>query len=336
MSVRANPTSNGKHADFDALTAGLKAGPAVPLRHPWRFVANIAVAVVMVLVARSVITNHNFQWVVVGRYLFSADVLQGVLVTIELTITSMMIGISVGLVVALMRLSSNPLLQRFAIAYIALFRGVPTLVQIIFWYNLSALYPSLSIAIPFGPTLFSFSANTIITPLIAANLGLGLCEGAYMAEIMRSGILSVDRGQHEAAVACGLSRAQAMWRIVLPQALRVIVPPTGNQVIGMMKYTSLASVISVTELLTSAELVYTRTFETIPLLIVASIWYLVLTSVLTLLQRVIERRVGRSDRDVGRVSAARGAMASAWAKARGPRTARLAVADRTSADARRA
>ena len=148
----------------------------------------------------------------------------------------------------------------------------------------------------FGPDLLSVNANLIITPVVAANLGLGLCEGAYMAEIVRSGILSVDPGQREAALACGMTRAQAMWRIVLPQALRVIVPPTGNEIIGMMKYTSLASVISVTELLTSAQLIFTRTFETIPLLIVVSIWYVALTTAMTGAQRALERRLGRSQR----------------------------------------
>jgi polar amino acid transport system permease protein len=209
----------------------------------------------------------------------------------------MAIGIAVGLLIALMRLSPNPLLARIATLYIAVFRGVPALVQLLLWYNLAALYPTIGLGLPFGITLFSLNANAVITPLVAANLGLGLCEGAYMAEIMRSGILSVDRGQHEAALACGMSRTQAMWRVVLPQALPVIVPPTGNQVIGMLKYTSLASVISVTELLTSTELIYTRTFETIPMLLVASTWYLVLTTVLTVLQRGIERRISRSDRD---------------------------------------
>jgi polar amino acid transport system permease protein len=279
------------------LVADLAAGPPVKLRHPGRLVAAAIVLLVLAAVLRSALSNPNFQWSVVGRYLFHPDILRGVAMTVELTITAMAIGITVGVVIALMRLSPNPLLSIAAQAYIALFRGVPALVQLLFWFNLSALYPMIVLGIPFGPELFSFNANAIITPLAAANLGLGLCEGAFMAEIVRSGILSVDIGQQEAALAMGLTRAQAMRRIILPQALRVIVPPTGNEVIGMMKYTSLASVISVTELLTSAELIYTRTFETIPLLVVASIWYVALTSLLTAGQRLIERHVGRSERD---------------------------------------
>lgn len=277
---------------------GIDPRSPVPLRHPGRRAAGAAVVLLLAIAAWSVATNPNFQWSVVGHYLFRPPILAGVLVTVELTISCMAIGIAVGIVVALMRLSQNRLLSTAAIAYIAAFRGTPALVQIMFWYNLSALFPTIGLSVPFGPTLFAVNANMLITPLVAANLGLGLCEGAYMAEIVRSGILSVDPGQGEAASAVGMSRAQTMRWIILPQALRVIVPPTGNQMIGMMKYTSLASVISVTELLTSTQLIFTRTFETIPLLIVASIWYLALTSLLTLGQRFVERKLGRSHIDV--------------------------------------
>jgi polar amino acid transport system permease protein len=242
--------------------------------------------------------NPNFQWKVVGKYLFSKEILDGVKLTIELTLSAMAIGVVLGVIAALMRLSDNKLLAGAATFYIVAFRGTPALVQLIFWYNLAALFPKITLGIPFfGPDFVSLNANTIITPVIAANLGLGLCEGAYMAEIVRAGIMSVDPGQREAGVALGLTRAQTMRRIILPQALRVIVPPTGNQIIGMLKLSSLASVISVTELLAAAGLIYTRTYETIPLLIVASIWYLALTSVLTLGQRVLERRLGRSVQD---------------------------------------
>jgi polar amino acid transport system permease protein len=279
-------------------------GPPVPLRHPGRWVACGLVALLLLWFGQIVVTNPNFQWTIVGKYLFSPDTLRGVLITIELTITAMTIGIVLGIVIALMRLSSNGLLSGAAMLYITFFRGTPALVQLIFWFNLSALFPVITLGIPyFGPDFVTLNANALITPFIAANLGLGLCEGAYMAEIVRSGILSVDAGQQEAAVSVGMTRAQAMRKVILPQALRVIIPPTGNQVIGMLKYTSLASVISVTELLASAELVYTRTFETIPLLIVASLWYVLLTTILTIVQRLIERRVGRSHSDARTVPA---------------------------------
>jgi polar amino acid transport system permease protein len=269
--------------------------PPVPLPRPGLWVAAAFVALLLAWVVYILFNNPNFQWKVVGKYLFSKEILDGVKLTIELTLSAMAIGVALGVIAALMRLSDNKLLSGAATFYIVAFRGTPALVQLIFWYNLAALFPKITLGIPFfGPDFVSLNANTIITPVIAANLGLGLCEGAYMAEIVRAGIMSVDPGQREAGVALGLTRAQTMRRIILPQALRVIVPPTGNQIIGMLKLSSLASVISVTELLAAAGLIYTRTFETIPLLIVASIWYITLTSVLTLGQRVIERRLGRS------------------------------------------
>jgi polar amino acid transport system permease protein len=272
--------------------------PPVPLARPGRWVAAAVVALLLVWFVYLVFNNPNFQWQVVGKYLFSREILDGVKLTIELTVSAMAIGVVLGVIAALMRLSDNRLLSGAATFYIVAFRGTPALVQLIFWYNLAALFPKITLGIPFfGPDFVSLNANTIITPVIAANLGLGLCEGAYMAEIVRAGIMSVDPGQREAGAALGLTRAQTMWRVILPQALRVIVPPTGNQVIGMLKLSSLASVISVTELLAAAGLIYTRTFETIPLLIVASIWYMTLTSVLTLGQRVVERRLGRSVQD---------------------------------------
>jgi len=272
--------------------------PPVPLARSGRRVAAALVLLLLGWFAWVVVNNPNFQWRVVGKYLFSKEILDGVKLTIELTISAMAIGVTLGLTAALMRLSDNRLLSTAARTYIVAFRGTPALVQLIFWFNLAALFPKITLGMPFfGPDWFSIDANALITPVVAANLGLGLCEGAYMAEIVRAGILSVDAGQREAAAALGLTRAQAMRRIILPQALRVIVPPTGNQIIGMLKLTSLASVISVTEVLAAAGLIYTRTYETIPLLIVASLWYLALTSLLTLVQRVIERRLGRSLRD---------------------------------------
>jgi len=273
--------------------------PPVPLARPGRRVAAALVALLLAWAVYIFVNNPNFQWAVVGKYLFSKEILDGVKLTIELTLSAMAIGVTLGVIAALMRLSDNKLLSSAATFYIVAFSGTPALVQLIFWYNLAALFPRITLGIPFfGPDLVSLNANTIITPVIAANLGLGLCEGAYMAEIVRAGIMSVDPGQREAGVALGLTRAQTMRRIILPQALRVIVPPTGNQIIGMLKLSSLASVISVTELLAAAGLIYTRTFETIPLLIVASLWYVTLTGLLTLGQRVIERRLGRSVQEV--------------------------------------
>ena len=279
----------GEPVDF------LAAGPPVPLRHPGRWVASCFVVLLLAWFVYTCVHNPNFQWPTVARYLFSPEILRGVLVTIQLTASAMGIGIALGISAALMKLSDNRLLSSVAQLYIIGFRATPALVQLIFWFNLAALFPTITLGIPFfGPDFATLNANAIITPMVAANLGLGLCEGAYMAEIVRSGIQSVDAGEGEAAAAVGMTRTQAMWHVILPQAMRVIVPPTGNEVIAMLKYSSLASVISVTELLSSAELIYTRTFETIPLLIVVSLWYLALTTLLTVVQLGIERRLGRS------------------------------------------
>jgi polar amino acid transport system permease protein len=192
-----------------------------------------------------------------------------------------------------MRLSPNPLLSGASWLYIWFFRGTPVLVQLLFWYFIAALYPTIALGIPFGPALVHANANTLITPVTAAILGLGLNEGAYMAEIVRAGMISVDEGQTDAAQSLGMTRVQTMRRIVLPQAMRVIIPPTGNETISMLKTSSLASVITVTELLYAAQLIYARNYKEIPLLIVASIWYISFTSVLYIGQYYLERHFGR-------------------------------------------
>lgn len=253
-----------------------------------------AVGLLLVILAlRSVVTNPHFEWGTVGSYIVSPIILEGVAKTLEFTAIGMTIGIAIGILVALMRLSDNFLLRTISAVYVAAFRGTPLLVQLLFWYNIAALYPTLVLGVPFGPALWTGSANTLITPLSAAMLGLGLNEGAYMAEIVRGGMLGVDRGQRDAALSLGMTRLQIVTQIVLPQAMRLIIPPTGNQVISMLKSTSLISILAITELLYTAQLIYSRTFQTIPLLIVASIWYLVFTSVLSVIQSFLERRAGR-------------------------------------------
>ncbi|MBD8023248.1 amino acid ABC transporter permease [Microbacterium sp. Sa1CUA4] len=233
------------------------------------------------------------RWDVVGEYIFSPKVLQGVGLTLILTVVAMILGCLIGLVLALMKISNSLLFNVAADGYIWLFRGTPLLVQLLFWYNLASFLPKLTLGIPFGPQWLEFDTNTVITSLVAALLGLGLNEGAYMSEIIRAGIQSVDQGQSEAAAALGMSRRRAMRRIVLPQAMRVIVPPTGNQVISMLKGTSLVSIVAISELLYTVQVIYARTFETIPLLVVACIWYLILTTVLSIGQHYIERHYAR-------------------------------------------
>jgi polar amino acid transport system permease protein len=269
---------------------------AIPVRHPGRWVAAGLILFLVAVLADSMATNSRFGWSVVGSYFTDGRILSGLVVTLELTAASMAIGISLGVLLAVMRLSPNPLVSSASWVYIWLFRGTPVYVQILLWYNIAALYPHLSVGIPFGgPTFATANANTLITPFVAGLLALGLNEGAYMAEIVRAGIISVPEGQTQAAQSLGMTRLQTMRRIVLPQAMRVIVPPTGNELISMLKTTSLVAVIALPnpELLYAAQLIYSATYQTIQLLIVASLWYLIVTSVLTVGQYYLERYFAR-------------------------------------------
>jgi polar amino acid transport system permease protein len=266
---------------------------AVPVRHYGRWIAGAFVVLLAVVVVQSIITNSAMEWNVVGDYLFSDRVLQGLQNTLVLTVISMVIGVVGGILLAVMRLSPNPLLSGAAGVYIWLFRGTPLITQLIIWNYLALFYGKLGFGIPWGPTFFSVETNAVITPFLAALLGLGLNEAAYMAEIVRGGIQSVDEGQLEAASALGMSRTKTLRRIVLPQAMRVIIPPTGNETIAMLKTTSLVVVIGYFELMTSVQQTYAQNYRIAPLLIVAALWYLFLTSILTLIQMQIEKRFSR-------------------------------------------
>src|SRR5438034_1715138 len=266
---------------------------AIPVRHPGRWVAAAIIVSLSAALVKSVATNPRFEWGIIRHYFSSSRVLQGLVTTLELTVLCMAIGIVIGILLAVMRLSVNPLVSGASWLYIWLFRGTPVLVQILFWGYISALYPSLSLGIPLGPQFVHFSANSVISPFVAGMLALGLNEGAYRAEIVRAGSISVEEGQTEAAQSLGMTRLQTMRRIVLPQAMRVIVPPTGNETISMLKTTSLVSVIAVTDLLYSVQLIYAVNYRTIPLLIVASIWYLIVTTLLSFGQYYLERYFGR-------------------------------------------
>lgn len=241
--------------------------------------------------------NEAFQWPVVAQWLNAPSVLRGLGVTLGLTAISMVLGSLLGLVLAIARLSRVSLFKSIAGLYIWFFRSTPLLVQLIFLYNMATLVPEISFGLPFGPTWISWKTNDLITPLTAAIIGRTLNEAAYMAEIIRGGLLSVDPRQLETAQAFGASRWCALRRILIPQAMRSIVPPTGNQLISMLKATSLVSVIAMGDLLHSVQTVYNQTFEVIPLLIVAVCWYLALTSLLNWVQAAIERHYGKSERD---------------------------------------
>src|ERR671936_2233910 len=221
---------------------------AIPVRHPGRWVAAAIIVLLAVALGNSMASNSRFEWGIVGHYFTSSRILHGLVLTIELTVTAMAIGIALGILLAVMRLSPNPLVSGASWLYIWLFRGTPVLVQILLWYNIAALYPRFSLGIPFGPTFAHFTASSLITPFGAGMLALGLNEGAYMAEIVRAGIISVEEGQTDAAHSLGMTRLQTMRRIVLPQAMRVIIPPTGNETISMLKTTSLVFAIALSEL----------------------------------------------------------------------------------------
>jgi polar amino acid transport system permease protein len=248
--------------------------------------ANAACVVATCFIAY-VFATSPIEWGSVRHYLASSSILTGVIVTIELTCLSMAIGIALGIALALLRTSTMPALSIVGGVYIWIFRGTPLLVQIIFWFNLALFIPHIGIG------AFSVSTNTVMTGFVSALLALSLNEGAYMAEIVRGGILGVDSGQVEAARAVGMSKALTMRRIVMPQALRIIVPATGNQAIGMLKATALVSAIGVQDLLTQAQIIYTKTYLVMELLIVASVWYLLLTGLGSFVQKQLERRFSR-------------------------------------------
>jgi polar amino acid transport system permease protein len=270
---------------------------AVPVRRPGRWLAAFLVLVFAASFIRFVIADSAMKWHVIGQYLFDSRVMDAVVRVMYLTVLSMLIGVVLGVILAVMRLSPNPILKSASWIYIYVFRGTPLLVQIVFWYNISALFPApqhlIDIGIPFGPALIHPNANVLITTFLAALLGLSFNEGAYMAEIVRAGIISVPEGQSEAAASLGMGRMQIMRRIVLPQAMRVILPPTGNEFISMLKNTSLASVISYAEIYFVTEDIASVNFDVPQLLIVGSIWYLALTSVAYVGQYFLERKVSQ-------------------------------------------
>ena len=235
----------------------------------------------------------RFFWDVVGNYLFDASIFRGLWLTLELTVFAMAIGITLGVITAVMRMSPNRIVSSSAWLFTWFFRGTPVYVQILFWFNIAFLYPTIQLGLPFGPHFFTVNVLTLFTGFVAALTALGLNEGAYMSEIVRAGFKAVDEGQIEAAQALGMTRLQTMWRITLPQAMRVIIPPTGNELISMLKTSSLASAIAVTELLKSTSNIASRTFQTMQLLIVASLWYLTVTTVLSIGQFYVERHFAK-------------------------------------------
>jgi polar amino acid transport system permease protein len=268
---------------------------AVPLRHPWRWVAAVVIVILVVLFLYGAATHQAYGWGTYAKYLFDKRVTQGAWNTLQLTVYSMVLAIVLGVILAVMRLSPNPVFRSVSWVYLWIFRGTPVYVQLVFWGLMPTIYKSIQLGVPFGPSFFHLNLQSLSIPFLLAIVGLALNEAAYMAEIIRAGISSVPEGQSEASTALGMSWGMTMRRTVLPQAMRVIIPPTGNEVISMLKTTSLVTAVPYTLDLygiTSREIA-SRIFEPIPLLLVAATWYLAVTSVLMVGQFYLERYFSR-------------------------------------------
>jgi polar amino acid transport system permease protein len=267
---------------------------AVPLRRPGRWAAAAVILIFAAVGIQSLATNPNFRWDVVALYILDINVVRGMGWTILLTVAAMLIAVVLAIALAFMRQSSNPVLAWSSWFWVWFFRGTPVYTQLIFWGLVTVLYPTLTLGVPFGPELVTVILSDPSKGFIPAILGLGLNESAYLAEIFRAGIKSVDKGQMEAAEALGMKRSKVLWRIILPQAMRVIVPPTGNETISMLKTTSLVLAVPFTlDLTFVTNALANRTYQPIPLLVVAAFWYLLVTSILMVGQHYIEKHYGK-------------------------------------------
>ena len=285
--MRAAHTLAGGFPDISKMTVARQA-------HWRRWFTAAAIVVVLAAIGRA-FAGGQIEWAYVGRFLAAKVILEGIANTMVMAVLAMALGIVLGVVVAIMRLSPNPVLASVAAGYTWLFRGTPLILQLLLWFNLALVFPTIGI-----PGLWSARAVDVMTPFLSALLGLGLNQGAYTSEVMRAGMLSVDAGQYEAAQAIGMGRLRALRRIILPQAMRVVIPPLGNEFIGMVKATSLASVIQYPEVLHNAENIYYANSRVIELLIVAGFWYLLVVSILTPLQMLLERRFARGALQIAR------------------------------------
>jgi polar amino acid transport system permease protein len=267
---------------------------AVPLRHPWRWVAAIVIVVLVALFLYGAATNEAYGWSTFGKYILDERIFSGVVVTLELTVLSMILAIVLAVLLAVMRLSPNPVFRSVSWVYLWIFRGTPVYVQLVFWGLFPTIYKNIQLGIPFGPTFFTINIQNLSLYFLLAVIGLGLNEAAYLAEIIRAGISSVPEGQSEASTALGMSWLMTMRRTVLPQAMRVIIPPTGNEFIGQLKTTSLVAAVPFTfDLFGRQRDISAVLFQPIPLLLVAAAWYLLITSILMVGQFYLERYFSR-------------------------------------------
>lgn len=277
-----------------AVDAPLRAQRVIPLRRPGRWIASVVVLVVVAQVIHGLVTNPFFQWHRFQYWFVRPVIVDGLVVTLKVTAWSALLGLIGGIVLALMRLSKSPVLQAVSWVYIWLFRSIPLIVLLLILYNFGALYRTISFGVPFGPEFGHFTESTLATDMVIAVVGISLNEAAFAAEVVRAGILSVDQGQHEASSALGLPRRYQFRRIVLPQALRAIIPAYVNQLIGLIKGTSLVYYVSLLDLFGSVETMgSTYSGDIVPLLMVATVWYVILTSVVSVVQYYVERYYAR-------------------------------------------
>ncbi|MBY4011041.1 amino acid ABC transporter permease [Rhodococcus fascians] len=261
--------------------------------HPWRWVIAVATLIVVGQFLHGFVTNPGWDWGTFAQYFTAASVKSALWLTIQLTFWGTLIGFAIGIGLAVARLSDNPVLQVISWFYIWAFRSIPLIVQLLFWFNIAYLYQTLSLGIPFGPSFFQFDVNNVISGSTAAIIGLALHQAAYSAEIVRAGIISVDQGQLEAAAALGIPKRREFFKIVLPQAMRGILPNAANEVISLFKGTSIVSVMAIAELFYQVQVIYGRNGRVVPLLMVATVWYIILTSVLSIVQFYVERHYAK-------------------------------------------
>ncbi|MBF6241007.1 amino acid ABC transporter permease [Nocardia otitidiscaviarum] len=280
-------------ADNEAASADDDGLPVARTWHPWRWAVASAALVLIAQFAHGLITNPGWDWPTFATYFTADSVLKALWLTIELTCWGTVLGFALGIVLAIGRLSNNPVLQVISWTYIWAFRSIPLIVQLLFWFNIAYLYKTLSIGVPFGPAVVTFDVNGVISGFSAAVIGLALHQAAYSAEIIRAGIISVDPGQVEAAKSLGLPWRRQFFTIVAPQAMRGILPNAVNEIISLFKGTSIVSVMAIAELFYQVQVIFGRNGRVVPLLMVATVWYIVLTTVLTVAQYYIERHIAK-------------------------------------------
>jgi polar amino acid transport system permease protein len=261
--------------------------------HPWRWVTSIATLVVVAQFLHGLATNPGWNWATFSEYFTARSVMLALWLTIQLTFWGTLIGFGLGVVLAAARLSRNPVLQVISWSYVWAFRSIPLIVQLLFWFNIGYLYQTLAVGVPFGPAFFEFNVNSVINGSTAAVIGLALHQAAYSAEIVRAGIISVDEGQTEAAAALGIPRRREFFKIILPQAMRSILPNATNEVISLFKGTSIVSVMAIAELFYQVQIIYGRSGRVVPMLMVATVWYVVFTSLLSIVQFYVERHYAK-------------------------------------------